>query len=1136
MDWNLFDSAKLNIAAEEGGVLISRPETAQSSSPSRLGRILPALLQQLEDMEIGSAQPDSSWLIPYAQFVQLESKGIDAFESLCQWSPLTLELESTRWLGSPDFRYIYRFHKGSSPVSYERRGCFLSVQGEIFRLDSETFSLIEAIDGFNDSSSENKTGKALLRFHEIKGLAGSVGAKLDKYLGAERVLLPSKLGVDIVPEEGGRISFVPKVEGVPEDGLRRAFFAEDDIESVYAVDDDSGGRIRVVFDEEQQEVLRRIQKVRHLGGRSKSNVMRDPSAVFDGISGAVEFAFGPRVVGVGNFPFTVRPYLDSRAGIFDGLGPTGQRVPEYGLECRYADGTTERIQFSSQQQVVEFRNEVADARSRGIGTVEFDGRTISVTPELESSLEQLVEVKQSKPPRPEEPKNAGQYVLIYTNETELEYQDQSTALDPHFKPELPTAFNTKTQAKAHQSSGYQWLRANYERSRSGCLLADDMGLGKTLQVLLFLASLIEAGDVSEDKTASDVPPWNPILIIAPIILIENATWQTDMKSFFNEEGAVFEPLLVLHGAAIKRYRSPEIQGRETSIGQPALRLEELRKFKVVLTNYETVVNYQHSFAKMRWSAVVTDEAQEYKTPSTKVSHAMKALNSRFRIASTGTPVETRLFDIWNLFDFLQPGPLLGSATDFRRDYESATDEGGGLPKLKERLRLGLPDAFLLRRNKEEVLDLPPKTEHYLRSELSKPQVDWHIDLLNRRSGNTPESHPFSILHHLMRLSQHPALVPRFEPTTAEEAIRSSPKLQGVMECLKEIKKRSEKALIFTRSIDMQQLLALTLQHVFGFPVHIVNGATGKDGRQGIGKSRRGIVDAFRKSPGFNVLILSPDVAGIGLTIVEANHVIHYGRWWNPAKESQATDRVYRIGQTRPVHVYYPVATHPDRAFPTFDEKLDELLRLRKQLAADFLAPMPSEDELQKELLNSIGVTNATVPLEQTLTVDDLSSLTWDRFESLVALIEGKCGRKVWLSPKCGDGGIDVISQLGSQIRLVQCKHSQWTNAVEKEVLDELIASCDAFRASLQLTGFTFKPVLIANSSVPRSAKEFAFRRDIEVVAIDSFRSYLGETKCTRAEVESMERLRYSSLPRLKNDLVADLSRGNAHAGIKEVVK
>jgi hypothetical protein len=524
---------------------------------------------------------------------------------------------------------------------------------------------------------------------------------------------------------------------------------------------------------------------------------------------------------------------------------------------------------------------------------------------------------------------------------------------------------------------------------------------------------------------------------------------------------------------------------------------------------------------MRWSAIITDEAQEYKTPSTKVSHALKALTARFRVACTGTPVETRLFDIWNLFDFLEPGTLLGSASEFRRNYESS-EQDNNLPRLKERLKLGMSDAHLLRRNKEDVLDLPPKHEHYLESDLSQVQVDWHIDLLNRRSGSTPESHPFSILHNLIRVSQHPALVPRFEPTAAEDAIRSCPKLESVIECLKEIQRRSEKALIFTRSIDMQQLLALTLEHVFRFPIHIVNGASGKDARRGIGSSRRSIVDTFRKSSGFNVLILSPDVAGIGLTIVEANHVIHYGRWWNPAKESQATDRVYRIGQTKPVHVYYPVAKHPQRAFPSFDEKLDALLVSRKQLAADFLAPMPSEEDLQGELLDSLGATCRAVPPQQLLTVDDLSKMTWDRFESLVALIEGKHGRNVWLSPKSGDGGIDVVAQHGSEIRLIQCKHTQWTNAVDKEILMELISSCDAFHGSIGVSGFTFKPVLITNSSVPRTVLEFALNRDVEVIGSASFSSYLGNMQCSRAEVETVERQRYSSIAQLKRDLTSKL--------------
>ncbi|PWT89246.1 MAG: hypothetical protein C5B54_09275, partial [Acidobacteria bacterium] len=507
MDWILFHAETLNVRADTTGVIITRREVARPSNSSRLERVMPALLLQLEDMEIGAAQNDSSWLIPYPQFVNLEAKGIDAFENLCQWSPLTLEIESSQWLGSPDFRYTYRFHKGTSPVSFERRGCFLTTNGEVFRLDSDSFTLLEAIDSFNASPATTKADSALLRFHEIKGLASSIGAKLDKYLGAERVLLPSKLGVDIVPEAGGRISFVPKIEGVPQESLTRAFFAGDDIESVYAVDDEAGGRIRVIFDDEQQEVLRRIQKVRHLSGRSKSEVMRDPLAVFDGVSGSVEFSFGPRVVGVGDFPFTVRPYLDSRAGIFDGLAPAGHRPPDYGLECTYADGTTERVQFSSQKQILQFKNEVSDARCRGIGTIDFDGRTILVTPELESSLEQLLKIGQSKHSHPPDTKSTGQYVLIYTNETELEYQGKDTIADVHFKAELPTGF--KANAKAHQSTGYQWLRANYERNRTGCLLADDMGLGKTLQVLLFLAALIEEDDLSDNKPASNLPPWNP---------------------------------------------------------------------------------------------------------------------------------------------------------------------------------------------------------------------------------------------------------------------------------------------------------------------------------------------------------------------------------------------------------------------------------------------------------------------------------------------------------------------------------------------------------------------------------------------------------------------------------------------------
>src|SRR5947209_10971635 len=224
MPWSLHRSPSVELTADSNGVLISQIGNRGSSDSSRLGRVLPALMLQLSDMEIGH-QTSVGWLVPYSQFADIENVGIDAFEGICRWSPLTLELESSRWLGAKDFQYRYRFYKGRHAVTIERLGCFVQATGETFRLDSDTFSLIEAIDTFNSASPDERASKALLEFSKIKGLAESVGVELDKYLSAENVLLPSRLGVDIVPESDGRISFVPKVEGVPQEGLTKAFFA-----------------------------------------------------------------------------------------------------------------------------------------------------------------------------------------------------------------------------------------------------------------------------------------------------------------------------------------------------------------------------------------------------------------------------------------------------------------------------------------------------------------------------------------------------------------------------------------------------------------------------------------------------------------------------------------------------------------------------------------------------------------------------------------------------------------------------------------------------------------------------------------------------------------------------------------------
>ncbi len=387
---------------------------------------------------------------------------------------------------------------------------------------------------------------------------------------------------------------------------------------------------------------------------------------------------------------------------------------------------------------------------------------------------------------------------------------------------------------------------------------------------------------------------------------------------------------------------------------------QLRQYRVVLTNYETIVNYQHSFAKMRehWSVIVTDEAQEYKTPNTKISHALKSLSPRFRIACTGTPVETRLLDVWNIFDFLQPGKLLGSAKQFQENFEKPLDANDetqtALGQLKEKLRFGRTDAFVLRRDKANLPDLPAKYEHRITCELSPKQREAHLDLLARAASGGTGNHPLGLIHHFLHVYQHPALMPHYEPCTPEQALADCDKLRVLLAKLHEIRRRREKALIFTRSLNMQQILVSVLNHEFGLSVNIVNGSTKtRSAKSGGNPTRRGIIQHFQAYNGFDILILSPEVAGTGLTLVEANHVFHYGRWWNPAREAQATDRAYRIGQQKDVHVYYLIAQDPARQFQTFDEKLDALLQRRQALASDFLAPMPSESNLESELLNNL---------------------------------------------------------------------------------------------------------------------------------------------------------------------------------------
>lgn len=1074
-------------------------------------------------VELGLAEPEGErgWRISYANLASLgEEHGITAFEGLAPWAYWPLQVESSGSPGLPGFAYYYHYLSAHGPIYPQRRGCFLNLNGKIRRIDRPTFALVEAIDGFMALPTAARSGAdGFLRFAEVKNLAEEVGAQLDSFLLSERVIVPPDIELDVVPEPGGRISFAPLVNGVPAEALRQAFFANDDPEAVYSLAAPDGGRLRVVFNAQQREALRRMQRARHLGGAERAAVLRDPHAIFDGVGDAISLAgYGARVKGIGDFPFVVRPYLSSSGtGVLD--DPDRQvHGPRSGIECTYADGTTSTMPFQGRDEARRFCDSVEAAAHGGREIIEWKGKTIAVTGELRAASAELrTRIGSPHGGTAQSGLSTAKYLLIRRNDGSLEYQESKLPPADAAPAGLPASL-VLGGLMDHQRQGLEWLQRAYLGGKRGCLLADDMGLGKTLQTLAFLAWLIESGRITPPGGDTSTPPWNPILVVAPLTLIEAETWQDDAKRFFRGSGGVFQPWLVLRGRQLMELRVQP--GAETTVFGPVLDVDRLLNHRVIFTNYETVVRYQFTFSALRdrISVLVCDEAQEAKTPDTKTDHALKSLDPRFRVACTGTPVETRLLDLWNIMDLLQPGSLLGTLKQFSERYEKPVAEGpeagrAVLAELKGRLGVGRPSGYVLRREKAQLRTLPPKNDVPISCDLSEEQRQLDRDLVSSVGRQGTAGHPFHVLNELMRLYQHPALLARGEPPAPADALAQCPKLRALLEQLAQIRRAGEKALIFTRILDMQQMLQSVIAERLGVRADIVNGAVPRSGdtrhsREG----RKQILDRFRAEPGFAVIILSPDVAGLGLTLIEANHVFHYGRWWNPARERQATDRAYRLGQQRPVSVYYLIAEDPRHEFQTFDQKLDALIKRRLRLAADFLTPLPGEEELGRELFDeTIGA--ASAPASEQATVTDLDSLDWRRFEALAAMLEAKRGAEVILTPAAGDDKADVIALQGRELRLIQCKHSASSAAMDADVVAEVLNALDFYHARY-LGAFgarcSIRPTVVTNSRFTRTARRLASERGVELVDGEELKARLQAHPCSRGEIETQEAKRLAS--------------------------
>lgn len=676
---------------------------------------------------------------------------------------------------------------------------------------------------------------------------------------------------------------------------------------------------------------------------------------------------------------------------------------------------------------------------------------------------------------------------LWVDIDKLEHEEGITKLagDEEIRIERPRCLKAQVKLHDHQGSGIalmqQLFRATPHECR-GVLLADDMGLGKTLQLLTLLAWAFE-----RDKDL------DPAMIVAPVALLGN--WKEEITKFI-EAGAL--RVMTAYGDALAKLRVP----RESV--EASLRQEGLVRFlkqdwrgdaQVVLTTYETLRDLEFTFASERWSIVICDEAQKIKNPNAQVTRAAKKLNARFRVACTGTPVENGLADLWCLFDFIQPG-LLGALNDFGRSYGRIIESGGPESESKtEELRAKIEPQVIRRTKAEVAKDLPEKISvPGCHMELSSEQRDLYVGALQWLTEPPAEDAERRKVHHLgllqyLRLicaDPRPYDVETFVPEDLGNYRRKAPKMDWLLRTLQDIQRKDEKVLIFAEHRDVQRMIQHYIKDAFGIQPRIVNGETRVSPKAE--QNRQKIIREFQAAPRFGVIILSPLAVGFGVNIQAANHVIHYLRHWNPAKEDQATDRAYRIGQKKDVHVYCPLSTASD--FKTFDVKLDELLELKRSLAGDMLRGAGSLSNLDIDLREIVPEAFRTPKNDRPVTMNDVERFRDKSFESVTAALWAKMGWKTYLTPQ-SDSGVDVVATRGCEGCLIQCKSSgNPDRRIGWDGVKEVVGGTATYQEIHP--GVRFKRLCVTNQRFNDNAHQKAKSNEVELIEQDRLESLLSD--------------------------------------------
>jgi SNF2 family DNA or RNA helicase len=541
-----------------------------------------------------------------------------------------------------------------------------------------------------------------------------------------------------------------------------------------------------------------------------------------------------------------------------------------------------------QEHVIDLKDLLAKVKAAKSRFIQIgEGQFLALTQEFKKRLEDINIYAE------EFSEDAGDEIMIHPLAAipleELVNQAATTADDgwrhqlsrikeiQNFVPEMPSTL--QAELRDYQTEGFNWL-ARLAQLGVGACLADDMGLGKTLQSLAIIL-----------KYAAD----GPSLVVAPTSVSTN--WLTEVHRF--------TPTL--------RIISLPAKDRAKVIG-------ELGRFDLLITTYTLLQQETELLADVKWQTIILDEAQAIKNASTKRSRAAMSLQAKFKLITTGTPIENHLGELWNLFHFINPG-LLGSIGTFNERFaipiERYHDREAKM-KLKKLIR-----PFILRRIKSQVLDeLPPRTEITLEVEMSPEEAVFYealrqnaLDLLE--TNKEKKGRHLQILTEIMKLRQaccNPRLI-------GSDLDIPGSKLEVFAGLVDELIGGRHKALVFSQFIGHLQIIREYLDGK-GISYQYLDGSTGA-------KQRQQRIEAFQSGQG-DLFLISLKAGGLGLNLTAADYVLHMDPWWNPAIEDQASDRAHRIGQTRPVTIYRLVCKN------TIEEKIVKLHEEKRDLAGSLL--------------------------------------------------------------------------------------------------------------------------------------------------------------------------------------------------------